>query len=192
MAREETPFEPVWSDSIAVCGAARRSLSHPAVSLESTQGKRQRYCWLLACLAHARRRAQDSVGASCRSVLSAEAVFMKDSEGVPGRARRASHAAVGPAIQVICLVSDCFLLYLLSWSLLWLGIVFVRSLLFMSLFIYLYIHGCSPCGWKYCQIGRLGPPESLCSELHKRFRSLNRIRFNNTCRALEEALAKIT
>ena len=111
---EETPFEPVWSDSIAVCGAARRSLSHPAVSLESQWGKRQCYCWLLACPAHARRRAQDSVGAGRRSVLSAEAVFMKDSEGVLGQARRASHAAVGPAIQVICLVSDCFLLYLLS------------------------------------------------------------------------------
>ena len=72
------------------------------------------------------------------SVLSAEAVFMKDSEGVPGRARRASHAAVGPAIQVICLVSDCFPLYLLSWSLLWFGIVFVWNLLFVSFHISLY------------------------------------------------------
>ena len=80
------------------------------------------------------------------SVLSAEAVFMKDSEGVLGQARRASHAAVGPAIQVICLVSDRFLLYLLSWSLLWFGIVLAQNLLFMSVFIYLYIRGCSPCG----------------------------------------------
>jgi len=189
---EETPFEPVWSDSVAVRGAARRSLSHLAASLESQWGKRRCYCWLLACLAHARRRAEDSVGAGRRSVLSAEAVFMKDSDGVPGQARRASHAAVGPAIQVICLVSDCFLLCLLSWSLLWFGIVFVRNLLFVSVFIYLYIRGCSPCGWKYCQIGRLGPPGSLCSELHERFQSLNKIRSNNTCRALEEAPAKIT
>ena len=154
VAREETPFEPIWSDSIAVCGAARRSLSHPAVSLESQREKRRCYCWLLACSAHARRRAQDSVGAGCWSVLSAEAVFMKDSQGVPGQARRASHAAVGPAIQVICLVSDCFLLYLLSWSL-WFGIVFARNLLFVSVFVYLYIRGCSPRGWKYCQIGLL-------------------------------------
>ena len=191
MAREETPFEPVWSDSTAVRGAVRQSLSHRAASLESQRGKRRCYCWLLACLAHTRRRAEDSVGAGRWSVLSAEAVFMKDSDGVLGQARRASHAAVGPAIQVICLVSDCFLLYLLSWSLLWFGIVFVRNLLFVSVFIYLYIRGCSPCGWKYCQTGRLGTPDSLCSELHERFQSLDTIRFNIASRALEEAPAKI-
>jgi hypothetical protein len=93
------------------------------------------------------------VGAGRRSVLSAEAVFMKDSNGAPGQARRASHAAVGPAIQVICLVSDCFLLCSLSWSLLWFSIVFVRNLLFVSVFIYLYIRGCFPCGWNTARLG---------------------------------------
>ena len=51
LVREKTPFELIWSDSIAVRGAARQSLVHPTASLESQQGKRRCYCWLLACSA---------------------------------------------------------------------------------------------------------------------------------------------